>query len=65
MMTATVSRLSGDVAFWDEFLATVRPRLGETAKFTREEPLAAKTTIRIGVPRVFMPSPVRFVIFRR
>ena len=48
MMTATVSRLSGDVAFWDGFLAAVRPRLGETAKFTRGEPLAAKTTIRIG-----------------
>ena len=48
MMTATASRLPGDVAFWDEFLAAVRPRLGETTKFTREEPLAAKTTIRIG-----------------
>ena len=33
---------------WDEFIQALRPRLGATIKFTREEPLAAKTTIRIG-----------------
>ena len=33
---------------WDDFIASVRPRLTATARFTREEPLAAKTTIRIG-----------------
>jgi UDP-N-acetylenolpyruvoylglucosamine reductase len=33
---------------WEDFLASVRPRLGATAKFTGEEPLAPKTTIRIG-----------------
>jgi UDP-N-acetylenolpyruvoylglucosamine reductase len=33
---------------WDEFAAAVRPRLAATPKFVREEPLAPKTTIRIG-----------------
>ena len=33
---------------WDEFAADLRPRLTATPKFTREEPLAPKTTIRIG-----------------
>ncbi|MBC7368501.1 MAG: UDP-N-acetylmuramate dehydrogenase [Undibacterium sp.] len=33
---------------WDDFIAAVRPRLAATAKFSLEEPLAAKTTIRIG-----------------
>jgi UDP-N-acetylenolpyruvoylglucosamine reductase len=33
---------------WDAFHQAMRPRLGATAKFTREEPLAVKTTIRLG-----------------
>jgi UDP-N-acetylenolpyruvoylglucosamine reductase len=33
---------------WDEFATRIRPQLTATTKFTREEPLAAKTTIRIG-----------------
>ena len=33
---------------WDEFHQAMRPHLSATAKFTREEPLAVKTTIRIG-----------------
>jgi UDP-N-acetylenolpyruvoylglucosamine reductase len=37
-----------DARRWDDFVASVRPRLVATAKFTREEPLAPKTTIRIG-----------------
>ena len=47
-MTATLPQLSSDARRWDDFLLAVRPRLSATAKFTREEPLAAKTTIRIG-----------------
>ena len=33
---------------WHEFHQAMRPRLRATAKFTCEEPLAVKTTIRIG-----------------
>ena len=33
---------------WDDFATSVTPRLTATPKFSREEPLAPKTTIRIG-----------------
>jgi UDP-N-acetylmuramate--L-alanine ligase/UDP-N-acetylenolpyruvoylglucosamine reductase len=33
---------------WDEFVAAVRPRLSSAAKLKREEPLAPKTTLRVG-----------------
>ncbi len=35
-------------AKWDEFAAGVRPRLSAETKFVREEPLAKKTTMRVG-----------------
>ncbi|HVU24211.1 MAG TPA: UDP-N-acetylmuramate dehydrogenase, partial [Opitutus sp.] len=33
---------------WDEFSAAVRPRLSPATKLKREEPLAPKTTLRVG-----------------
>lgn len=33
---------------WDEFAAAISPRLGAASKLRREEPLAAKTTMRVG-----------------
>jgi UDP-N-acetylenolpyruvoylglucosamine reductase len=33
---------------WDAFAAAVKPRLAPESKLTREEPLAAKTTMRVG-----------------
>ena len=33
---------------WDEFADAVRPRLSSAAKLKREEPLAPKTTLRVG-----------------
>lgn len=33
---------------WDEFFAAVKPRLSGESKFVREEPLATKTTMRVG-----------------
>ena len=33
---------------WDEFAEVVRPRLSSAAKLKREEPLAPKTTLRVG-----------------
>ncbi len=44
-MTSAPTLFSGR---WDEFAARLRPQLTATPKFTREEPLAPKTTIRIG-----------------
>ncbi len=36
------------VTNWDEFVGAVRPGLSAEAKLRREEPLAAKTTMRVG-----------------
>jgi UDP-N-acetylmuramate--alanine ligase len=33
---------------WDDFVAAVKPLLGRESKLRREEPLAAKTTMRVG-----------------
>ena len=33
---------------WDDFVTAVKPLLGKETKFRREEPLAAKTTMRVG-----------------
>ncbi len=33
---------------WAEFFAVVKPRVSATTKFSREEPLATKTTMRVG-----------------
>lgn len=33
---------------WDEFFATLRPRLSAATKLRREEPLRTKTTLRVG-----------------
>ena len=33
---------------WDDLFAAVKPLLGKETKFKREEPLAAKTTMRVG-----------------
>ena len=33
---------------WDEFVTAVKPLLGKETKFKREEPLAPKTTMRVG-----------------
>ena len=35
-------------ARWDDFVAIVKPLLAKETKFKREEPLAAKTTMRVG-----------------
>lgn len=35
-------------AEWDDFVAAVKPRLGGETKLRREEPLAGKTTMRVG-----------------
>ena len=33
---------------WDDFFAALRPQLSPGAKLTGEEPLATKTTMRVG-----------------
>lgn len=35
---------------WNPFIAELRPKLAATTKFTEQEPLAAKTTMRVGGP---------------
>jgi UDP-N-acetylenolpyruvoylglucosamine reductase len=43
-----------DEARWAEFVAAVRPAIASTTKFLEREPLAPKTTMRVGGPaRVF------------
>jgi UDP-N-acetylenolpyruvoylglucosamine reductase len=44
------TRLAGAVQSerWDVFFAAVKPQLSDGTKFRREEPLAAKTTLRVG-----------------
>lgn len=46
--TDSVGSAPAQTRRWDEFVATVLPLLSPAAKFKREEPLAPKTTIRIG-----------------
>ncbi|HUJ42715.1 MAG TPA: UDP-N-acetylmuramate dehydrogenase [Opitutaceae bacterium] len=44
-------RLDADAAravVWDRFVADVRPRLGAETRLVRDEPLALRTTIRVG-----------------
>jgi len=43
---------------WDEFVARVKPRLAKETKFKREEPLAAKTTMRVGGAARVYAEPV-------
>ncbi len=64
MMTAPPPPLSDRSPLWDEFLAEIRPQLGATAKFTREEPLASKTTIRIGGAARLFAEPGSVADFR-
>ncbi len=45
------ARVDADLAgaeVWDRFVAELRPRLGAGSRLVREEPLAAKTTMRVG-----------------
>jgi UDP-N-acetylenolpyruvoylglucosamine reductase len=44
----TRQALAALAARWDRFADSVRPRLAASTKLTREEPLAAKTTLRVG-----------------
>jgi UDP-N-acetylmuramate--L-alanine ligase/UDP-N-acetylenolpyruvoylglucosamine reductase len=42
---------------WDEVFAAVKPLLAKETKFKREEPLAAKTTMRVGGPARLYAEP--------
>lgn len=44
-------------AAWMEFIAAVRPKLAPTTKLTEQEPLAAKTTLRVGGPARVYAEP--------
>ena len=44
-------------AAWNEFIFAVRPRLGAETKFTEGEPLASKTTMRVGGPARVYAEP--------
>jgi len=47
-MTTAGPHLASSLPAWDEFVAGLRPRLAPATKLAREEPLANRTTIRIG-----------------
>jgi UDP-N-acetylmuramate--alanine ligase len=47
-LMARLEEESARAAVWDVFVAGVRPRLGAGTRLVREEPLAPKTTMRVG-----------------
>ncbi|WP_438482173.1 UDP-N-acetylmuramate dehydrogenase [Oleiharenicola lentus] len=46
-----------DETLWQEFVASVRPRLAAGTKFTERESLASKTTMRVGGPARVYAEP--------
>jgi len=54
---AAARRLVARTQLWDRFAETVRPLLSPASRLSREEPLARRTTLRVGGPARLFAEP--------